>query len=95
MRRISVVAEGGVNFFRYLKNLGLSGEPNLIILSSRNHYHCDENDLKSVRTLINLKKLNLIKHLDLFLNALVRILPPETNFIGRFSYRNTCRDNDI
>lgn len=90
---LKLVAEGGVNFFRYLKNLGLSGEPNLIILSSRNQYHCDENDLKSVKTLINLKKLNLIKHLDLFLNALVRILPPETNFIGRFSHRNTFRDN--
>ena len=90
-----LVAEGGVNFFRYLKNLGLSGEPNLIILSSRNHYHYDENDLKRVRTLINLKKLNLIKHLDVFLNALVHILPPNTNFIGCFSHRKTWKDNEF
>jgi hypothetical protein len=90
-----LIAEGGLNFFRYLKNLGLSGEPNMIILSSRNDYQYDVNDLKSVRTLINLKKLNLIKHLDVFLNTLVRILPPNTNFIGCFSDRKTLNDNEF
>jgi hypothetical protein len=90
-----LLAEGGVNFLRYLKNLDLAGEPNLIILSSRNHYHYDKNDLKSVRTLINLRKLNLIKHLDMFLNSLVRILPPNTNFIGCFSHRKTWKENEF
>lgn len=82
---VAMIAEGGVNIFRYLKSLGMSGEPNLVVLSSRHHYYYDENDLKNVRILINLKKLNLIKHLEVFLNSLVRILPPGTNFIGYFS----------
>ena len=81
----TLIFEGGVNFLRYLKNLGMTGEPNLIVLSSKHHYYCDENDLKSVRILINLRKLNLIKHLDIFLNSLVRILPPDASFIGYFS----------
>jgi hypothetical protein len=82
---ITLIAEIGINFFRYLKLLGMSRETNLIILSSKYQYSYNEDDLKKVRILINLKKLNLIKHLDMFLNTLVRVLPPNTNFIGYFS----------
>jgi len=44
--------------------------------------------------LINLKKLNLVEHLDLFLDTLHRILPPEADFIGCFTdSRMLKRDN--
>jgi hypothetical protein len=46
-----------------------------------------------VRIIINLKRLNLIKHLDLFLNSLVRILPPNTSFIGYFSDEKRVKGN--
>jgi hypothetical protein len=82
---VSMIAEDGDNFFRYLKDLGLSRENNLVVLSSRHHYFYDENELKNVRTLINLRKLNLIKYLDEFLYTLVQVLPPDTKFIGCFS----------
>jgi len=42
-----------------------------------------------------MKKLNLIKHLDLFLNTLVRILPPDTRFIGYFSGAENVSRNEI
>lgn len=90
---LNMVARAGINFFRYLKSIGLAMEPNLIILSSKHHYNYDENELKSVRTLINLKKLNLIKHLDMFLYSLIRILPENTNFIGCFSDNKTLKGN--
>ena len=90
---INKIAEAGENFFRYLKSLGLSKEPDLMILSSKHHYNYDENDLKSVRTIISFKKLNLIKYLDAFLYALVRILPQNVNFIGCFSDSNTLKGN--
>jgi hypothetical protein len=80
----TLITEVGLNFFRFLKSLGISGERNLVILSSKDNYSCNEHELKNVRIIINLKKLNLIKHLDLFLNTLVRILPPNTSFIGYF-----------
>lgn len=80
-----LIAEVGLNFFRFLKSLGISEEQNLVVLSSRDNYSCTEHALKDVRIIINLKKLNLIKHLDLFLNSLVRILPLNTSFIGYFS----------
>lgn len=91
-----LIAEVGLNFFRFLKSLGMSGERNLVVLSSKDSYSCNEHELKDVRVLINLKKLNLIKHLDLFLNSLVRTLPPDTRFIGYFSdEKDTDRDGLI
>ena len=89
----TLISEVGVNFFRYLKKRGISGETDLIVLSAKNHYFYDENDLKRVRVLVNLRKLNVIKHLDMFLNTLVRILPPDTSFVGYFSDTNARAGN--
>jgi hypothetical protein len=82
---LTLIAEGGYDFFRYFKSLGISRDRNLLVLSSKHHYYYDESDLSSVKVVVNLKKLNLIKHLDMFLSSLVRLLPPETTFIGYFS----------
>jgi len=78
-------AEEKETFFNYLDWLGLSNDPNMLILSSKLHYYYDYEDFKGVTTLLNLKKLNLIKHLDVFLKNVYNILPPKTNFIGYFS----------
>ena len=88
----NVIAEGTVNFLSYLKNLGVSKEPDLMILSSKQHYR-NENDLKSVRTSVNIKKLNHINHLDIFLSNVVRISTPDTNFIGYYSDKKTLKGN--
>jgi hypothetical protein len=72
------------DFFQYLQFLHLENEPNLMSLSSTHHYYYDFNDLKNVKTLINLKKLNNIKSLGSFLHTVVRILPKKANFIGYF-----------
>lgn len=90
---ITLISEGGFDFFRYIKGLGVSKENNLIVLSSKHHYYYDESDLKSVRVLVNLKKLNMIKHLDLFLNSLVRILPQDATFIGYFAENKAEKKN--
>jgi hypothetical protein len=87
-----MISDGGENFFRYLKSLGLSNEPNLLVLSPSQHYYYDESDLRNVRTLVNMKKLNLVKHLDQFLHSLFRILPPDANFIGCFSDTNAHKN---
>lgn len=82
---VNMIAEGGDNFFRYLKNFGLNKEKNLMVLSSSHHYYYDETDLRNIKTLVNLKKLNMMKHLDIFLQTLFRILPQDANFVGCFS----------
>ena len=81
----TLISEIGLSFFRFLRSRGISADENLVVLSSKDHYSCNKEELKNVRILINLRKLNLIKHLDIFLGALVRILPPDTSFIGYFS----------
>jgi len=80
----SLTAEGGKNFFSYIKSFNLANEPDLLVLSPNSHYFYDENDLKNVRTIINLKRLNLIKDPDTFLKNLLFILPLNVNFIGCF-----------
>ena len=84
-----LVAEVDENFLNYLDRNGLSKEDNLLVLSSKLHYYYDYEELKEVKTLINLKKLNLIKHLDDFLQSLCNGLSPKANFIGCFYDRKT------
>ena len=83
----SLTAEGGRNFFRYLKSFNLPRGSDLLILSPNSHYFYDETELKNVRTIINLKKLNLLEDPNRFLQTLFLILPPNVNFIGCFSDR--------
>lgn len=87
----SLTAEGGVTFFQYLKSFNLFSEPELLILSPNIHFYYDENDLKDVKTFILLRKLNLIKNLDAFLDTLSLILPPNVNFVGCFYDNKTLK----
>lgn len=81
----SLFASGGLSLFRYLLATGLFRDPGLVILSPHDHASFAGADLKRATTLITMRRLNLVKHLEMFLNSLVHILPPETNFIGCFS----------
>lgn len=86
-----LIASGGLSLFRYLVNAGLFRGPGMIILSRNDHANFGAADLKRVTTLVTLRRLNLVKHLEMFLNSLARILPPDTNFVGCFS---PARDGD-
>ena len=81
------IPEVDENFQTYLNYHGLANEDKLLVLSSTSHYYYDYDELKEITTLINLKKLNLVKHLDDFLNTLRDGLSPKTNFIGCFTDR--------
>ena len=89
----SLTAEGGKNFFHYLSNYNLFKESDMLIIPPNHHYYYDENDLKNIRTLVILKKLNLIKERDTFLQTLYRMLPPNINFVGCFSDSETLNGN--
>jgi hypothetical protein len=90
---IKVIAEGGENFFLYLKRHNISREVNMLVLPSVHHYYYDEKELENVTTLVNLKKLNDIKHLDSFMQNLFQMLPRDANFIGCFSNDKTQKQN--
>jgi hypothetical protein len=89
----TLIEEGGETFCHYIEWRGLSHETKFLALSSRHHFYYDVNDLRDVRMLINLKKLNVIKHLDSFLHIVFNALPQHSNFIGCFSDRNGLKRN--
>jgi len=80
----NIRAEAGSDFIQYLHHLKLTKDPNLMALSATRHYYYDSNDLKRIKTLINLKKMNNVKHLESFLRMVTLILPQKANFIGYF-----------
>lgn len=80
----NILSEGGDDLFQYLNWTGLAKEPNLMVLSSMHHYYYDHDDLAGIKTLINIKRLNQIKHLESFLHTLYRILPVNSYFVGCF-----------
>lgn len=79
-----LLSEGCNDFYRYLKWLGLAAKQDIMILSSIHHYYYDLDDLCGVKILININKLNQIKHLDSFLATICRILPLKAFLIGCF-----------
>jgi len=76
--------EGCEYYFNYLEQIGLSDEPNLIVIPSTHHYYFDAEDMKNVKTLINLKQLNYIKEIKEFLGTIHHIIPEKSIFIGSF-----------
>lgn len=102
-----LVGEGHEDFYNYLDWLGLAKSPDLLILASSHHYYFEIEDLKNVRTVVSLKKLNnLIKPKE-FLRVIYSVLPQKCHFIGSFTdnkkqnifsstkkYPNTLDDND-
>ena len=79
-----MVSEGGNDFYNYLSWIGLSGEPKIMVLSSLHHYYYDNNDLKGIGMLVNMKPLNQVTHLESFLHTLFRLLPGKSHFVGCF-----------
>ena len=79
-----LTAEGCENFVNYIEWLGLAKDPDLVVLSSLHHYYYDAEEMKNVKTVINLKELNQIKQIKNFLHSIFHILPQKSNFIGCF-----------
>jgi hypothetical protein len=86
----TLLDEGGENFIEYIKWHGLANESKMLILSAKKHFYYGSDDFKGVTTLVNLKKLNLIAHLDSFINAVCKVVSPKTNLIGCFADSNSC-----
>jgi hypothetical protein len=79
-----LVGEGHEDFYNYLDWLGLAKSPDLLILASSHHYYFEIEDLKSVRTVVSLKKLNNLTKPKDFLREIYSVLPQKCHFIGSF-----------
>jgi len=72
------------DFLKYIKWLNLPVYQNLVVLSSLHHYYYDEDDMKEVGILVNLKQLNQLNQIRHFLHSVYRLLPANSYFIGCF-----------
>jgi hypothetical protein len=79
-----LLSEGGEVFYNYVDSLGLSEDPNMIVLSSSHHYYYDCDEMKMTKTVVNLKELNRIKEISDLLHSHLPSLPDMCNFVGCF-----------
>lgn len=80
-----LVGEGHEDFYNYLDWLGFAKTTDLLILASSHHYYFEVEDLKNIKTIVNLNKLNYIKSVKDFLLGIYNILPHKCYFIGSFT----------
>lgn len=76
--------EGHENYYNYLDWLGLAKGLDFLILTSSHHYYFENEDLKAIKTVVNLEKLNNIKGIKDFLHSIYHVLPKKCYFIGSF-----------
>ncbi len=72
------------DFSNYLAEQGLVSETGMLIIPSNRHFFYDAEDLKKVRTVVNLRQLNHIREMKEFLRTIADLLPQRSNFIGCF-----------
>jgi hypothetical protein len=87
-----LISEGGEIFFNYLSRLGHSFKPNMMLLSSRRNYYYDYSDLNGVTTVINLRRLNRVPHLESFISTISAATASGTCFAGCFS---NCKTKNL
>jgi len=77
------------DLFNYLDRMGLTGESGMLVIPSTHHFFYDAEDLKGVKTIVNLKQLNHVREIRDFLRKVADLLPRESNFVGCFVDNNT------
>jgi hypothetical protein len=83
-----LLAEAGDEFDKFVRSTGLAINSNLIVLPSLHHYYYDSAELKKVKSVVVLKKLNRIVEIESFLDTHLDFLPDKCNFIGCFVNNN-------
>jgi len=68
----------------YLEGMGLVDDPAILVIPSSRHYFYDAEDMKGVKTIVNLKQLNYVKEIRDFLHQVSGLLPRESSFVGCF-----------
>ena len=80
----TLIAEGGMTFYNYIRKLGLERDPGIVVISSLHHFYYDAEDMNKVKTLVNVTELNQIKWIADFLHTCYKIMPLKSNLIGCF-----------
>ncbi|MFZ0472695.1 MAG: hypothetical protein WAL94_08775 [Bacteroidales bacterium] len=68
----------------YLSRMGLAGEAQILVIPSTRHFFYDAEDLRGIKTVINLKQLNYVREIREFLSKISEMLPNNSSFVGCF-----------
>ena len=80
------------DFLKYIKWLNLPVYQNLVVLSSLHHYYYDEDDMKEVGILVNLKQLNQLNQIRHFLHSVYHLLPANSYLVWRSIRHFLCEE---
>ena len=72
------------DLFSFLDHIGLSSDTRMLVIPSTRHFFYDAEELKEIKTIINLKQLNHVTDIKEFLRTVSEILPHRSNFVGCF-----------
>lgn len=73
----------------YLDGMGLINDPSMLVIPSTRHYFYEAEDMKGVKTVVNLKPLNHVREIRDFLRRLAEMLPGDCTFVGCFTDNKT------
>jgi hypothetical protein len=79
-----LLCEAGEEALNYFGSFNLIQKPNFIILSSVRHYLYDAEELKRVKTLINLKAINEMRRAKFQIRSMNNVLPEKGHLAGCF-----------
>ena len=80
-----LTAEVRQDLISYLDGMGLINEASILVIPSTRHFFYDSEDMKGVKTIVNLKPLNYMRELRGFLCRLSEMLPDDSAFVGCFT----------
>jgi hypothetical protein len=72
------------DLIEYLDRMGLINEADILVIPSTRHYFFDAEDMKGIKTIVNLRQLNHVREVRDFLRTIVDLLPVKSNFVGCF-----------
>lgn len=80
-----LTAEVRQDLISYLDGMGLINDPSMLVIPSTRHYFYEAEDMKGVKTVVNLKPLNHVREIRDFLRKLAEMLPGDCTFVGCFT----------
>jgi len=72
------------DLIEYLDRMGLLNEADILVIPSTRHYFYDAEDMKGIKTIVNLRQLNHVREVRDFLRTIVDLLSVKSNFVGCF-----------
>jgi len=63
------------DLMKYLEGLGPVNETSMLVIPSSQHFFYDTEDMKGVKTVVNLKQLNYVREIRDFLHNVSKMLP--------------------